>query len=327
MSGRAGWRTVTPMRHDVVLYQGEALGRYGFGGGHPFGPDRLSAFLTELARQGLDRTVKAAASVAATDEALSWFHDAAYVRRVRLQSLSGGGFLDQGDTPAVPGIFDAASHVVGSVVAGAALLLRGEASRVFVPIAGLHHARRTSAGGFCVFNDIGVLIEALKRQGLTRIAYVDIDAHHGDGVYYDFEDDPCVFSADIHEDGRFLYPGTGGRDESGRDAGAGRKLNIPLAPGAGDREFLAAFDEVETFVRAARPEIILLQAGADSIAGDPLAHLALTPEAHRHATKRLCALAGEYAQGRVLAMGGGGYNRDNLAATWTGVVRELLADR
>ncbi len=315
------------MRHDVVLYQGEALGRYGFGEGHPFGQDRLGAFLAECARQGLDREVRPAAPVAATDDALLLFHDAAYIRRARLQSLSGGGFLDRGDTPAVPGIFDAASHVVGSVLAGADRLLQGEASRVFVPIAGLHHARRAGAGGFCVFNDIGVLIEHLKRHGLTRIAYVDIDAHHGDGVYYDFEDDPCVFGADIHEDGRFLYPGTGGREERGRDAGAGCKLNIPLPPGAGDREFLAAWREVEELVRAARPEMILLQAGADSIAGDPLTHLAFTPEAHRHAARRLCALAAEYAQGRVLAMGGGGYNRDNLAATWTAVVRELLASR
>ncbi len=315
------------MRHDVVVYQGEALGRYGFGEGHPFGPNRLAAFLAGLAHEGLDRAVTPGAPVAADEAALSLFHDAAYIRHVRLRSLSGGGFLDQGDTPAPAGIFDAGGHVVGSVLDGADRLLRGTAARVFVPIAGLHHARRARAAGFCVFNDAGVAIEYLKRAGLVRIAYVDIDAHHGDGVYYEFEDDPCVFGVDIHEDGRFLYPGTGGRQERGLGAAHGRKLNIPLAPGATDRDFLAAWDETEEFLRAARPEIILLQAGADSIAGDPLTHLALTPEAHRHAAARLCTLAGEYADGRVLVMGGGGYHLGNVAAAWTAVVGALVADR
>lgn len=314
------------MRHRVALYQGEALGRYGFGAAHPFSCDRLGAFLEAIRDRGLDRAVQLCAPVLASDEALSSFHASAYVRRVRIQSDAGFGFLDYGDTPAVPGIFDAAAHVVGSVLAGAEQLLTGEASRVFVPIAGLHHARRDRAGGFCVFNDAGILIEELKRRGLQRIAYVDIDAHHGDGVYYDFETDPCVFVADIHEDGRSLYPGTGSREEQGLGVASGSKLNIPLPAGAGDSEFLAAWAEVEDFVREARPEIILLQAGADSIAGDPLTHLAFTPAAHRHATRRLCRIAAEYAQGRVLVMGGGGYKLENIGATWSGVLEELLAD-
>ncbi len=314
------------MKPAVAVYQGERLGRYGFGPGHPFGTDRLAAFLAEFARAGLDRKVQWRPSVAASDADLAAFHTREHIERVRVQSQSGRGCLDSGDTPAVAGIFEAAAHVVGSVLAGADQLLAGEVSRVFVPIAGLHHARRTHAAGFCVFNDIGVVIEALKRRGLRRIAYVDIDAHHGDGVYYDFATDPCVFVADVHEDGRFLYPGTGDREERGLGAAQGCKLNVPLPPGADDRSFMAAWDEIEAFVRAGRPEIIVLQAGADSIAGDPLTHLAFTPAAHRHAARRLCAVAADTAQGRVLVTGGGGYHRDHVAKTWTAVVAELLAD-
>jgi acetoin utilization protein AcuC len=196
---------------------------------------------------------------------------------------------------------------------------------VLLPIAGLHHARRDSAAGFCVFNDPGVIIETLREQyGIKRIAYVDIDAHHGDGVFYAFEDDPDLIFADIHEDGRFLYPGTGFAHETGKGAAKGSKLNIPMLPGADDRAFHQAWPQLEEFVRAAKPEMILLQAGADSIKGDPITHMQFTPAAHAHAARRLCALADEFCQGRIIAMGGGGYNRTNLALAWSAVMQALL---
>jgi acetoin utilization protein AcuC len=197
---------------------------------------------------------------------------------------------------------------------------------VFVPIAGLHHARRDGAAGFCVFNDIGVLIEALRRRhGIRRVAYVDIDAHHGDGVFYGFEDDPDLIFADIHEDGRYLYPGTGAADETGKGAAKDTKLNIPMEPGADDATFHRVWPRVEEFVRAGKPEFIILQAGADSLAGDPITHMLYTPAAHAHAATRLCALADEFCQGRIIATGGGGYDRANLAAAWTNVVEAMLA--
>ena len=157
------------------------------------------------------------------------------------------------------------------------------------------------------------------------MAYVDIDAHHGDGVFYAFEEDPDLLDADLHEDGRFLYPGTGSRSETGRGPAQGTKLNIPLPPGADDSVFLKAWDEVERYLEAAKPELILLQCGADSVGGDPITHLKLTAEAHAHAARRLGVLAERHAGGRVLAMGGGGYNRANLARAWTRVVEELAA--
>ena len=129
---------------------------------------------------------------------------------MQARSASGEGYLDGGDTPAFRGIFEAACDVVGASLVATDAVMAVSASRAFVPIAGLHHAGRAHAAGFCVFNDCGVVIEHLKRvHGLARIAYVDIDAHHGDGVYYGFEDDPALIFADLHEDGEFLYPGTG----------------------------------------------------------------------------------------------------------------------
>jgi acetoin utilization protein AcuC len=313
------------MEMRVRLYHGEALAAYGFGSGHPFGHDRQAAFWQEALRQGLDWQTEIGVPVPGSEDDLALFHTVDYIARVRRQSQSGQGYLDSGDTPAFPGVFEAGTIVVGTVLDGLKNILEGRCQRVFVPIAGLHHARRDSASGFCVFNDIGVLIEALRRRhGIQRVAYVDIDAHHGDGVFYAFEDDPDLIFADIHEDGRYLYPGTGSADETGTGAAKGTKLNIPLEPGADDAAFHRVWPQVEEFVRAGRPEFIILQAGADSIAGDPITHMQFTPGAHAHATTRLCALADEFCQGRIIGLGGGGYNRFNLAAAWTRVVKAML---
>ena len=315
----------TRFSSTVRVYYGEGLARYGFGDDHPFGPDRLDAFGRELRRLGLDLRVELARPVAASEEELARFHSLSYIQRAKDLSRIGSGFLDYGDTPAFPGIFEAACYVVGSVLDALKYALSGPRRRAFVPIAGLHHARRDRAAGFCVFNDIGVAVETLRQvHGLKRIAYVDIDAHHGDGVFYDFVSDPDLFIADIHEDGLYLYPGTGRLEETGTGAAQGSKLNLTMPPGADDAAFLRAWDRVEDFVRAAKPEFILLQAGADSIGGDPIADLDFTTECHAHAARRLCAIADELCQGRLVATGGGGYDRDNLAKAWTAVIEALL---
>ncbi|MGH8584373.1 MAG: acetoin utilization protein AcuC [Gammaproteobacteria bacterium] len=309
---------------QVCLYIGEALGRYGFPAGHPFGPGRMQSFRDAAERAGLVAGAQVCAPVLAAREDIERFHSADYVQRVIDQSKTGAGYLDYGDTPAFPGVYEAAATVVGSTLDGLNRIMRGECRRAFVPIGGLHHARRDRAGGFCVFNDCGVAIEVLKTvYGEARIAYVDIDAHHGDGVYYEFEDDPQVYFADLHEDGRYLYPGTGAPEEMGTGAARGTKLNIPMPPGAGDAEFREQWPRVEAFLEAARPGVILLQCGADSVAGDPLTHLRYSAETHGYVARRLCEIAGRHAQGRVLAMGGGGYDHDNIAAAWTAVLRAL----
>jgi acetoin utilization protein AcuC len=313
------------MADRTIVIAGPAIAAYGFPGGHPFGPDRHAAFMAELERSPAFADVDVLAPAPADVDSLTLFHTPAYVDFIRAMSAQGSGLLDGGDTPAFPGVYEAASAVAGGTLLALETILAGDAKRAFIPIGGLHHARRDGAAGFCVFNDCGIAIEKARRaHGLKRIAYVDIDAHHGDGVFYAFESEPGVIIADTHEDGRYLYPGTGRADETGKGAAGGTKLNIPLPPGAGDAEFFAAWDAIEPFLEHFEPELYLLQCGADSLAGDPITHLQFSTEAHAHAATRLRALADKTADGRLLAMGGGGYNRENLARGWTRVVEALV---
>lgn len=313
------------MSVNLLVCAGERLARYGFGDGHPFGQDRHDAFYREFEARGHDRRARVVEPRRATLDELLAFHTAAHVELVRQRSVSGHGYLDGGDTPAWRGVFEAASDVVGATLRVGEAVARGEARRGFVPIAGLHHAARHAAAGFCVFNDIGALIELLRhRHGLRSIGYVDIDAHHGDGVFYAYESDPELIFADLHEDGRFLYPGTGSELEVGRGPAVGTKLNIPLAPGSGDADFLRGWERVMAHLERFAPEFLILQCGADSIAGDPLTHLALTPAAHARAAADLAQLAERLGHGRLVALGGGGYNRTNLAQAWNDVVGALL---
>jgi acetoin utilization protein AcuC len=314
---------------QTAVFYGEALARYGFGGSHPLGTDRLGAFWNRLQSENVANVIVEEPALGSDQDALS-FHDKEYVDLVRVSSKHGGVLLDRGDTPAFKGVFEVSLYVVGSTLAALDYVIAGrdrqsrKVDHAFNPIGGLHHARRDTAGGFCVFNDIGVaILAARKKYGIKRIAYVDIDAHHGDGVFYEFEDDPFLFFADIHEDGRHLYPGTGSALETGKGAAAGTKINMPVEPGAGDEEFIKAFGKVEQFVDNARPELIILQCGADGLAGDPITHLQYTPRAHAHAADALHRLAHRHCKGRIIALGGGGYNRANIGSAWTEVVRSF----
>jgi acetoin utilization protein AcuC len=318
--------TESDSRPRVFVYRGRQLANYGFGNDHPFGPDRHDAFHGELAAVGLGPAMQYAEPRRASVEDLTLFHTPEYIDRVARLSQEGRGFLDAGDTPAFPGVFEAASDVVGTTLAAVDAVMQGETRRAFVPIAGLHHAARANAAGFCVFNDCGVAVEHLRKQyGLERIAYVDIDAHHGDGVFYGFEDDPDLLFADIHEDGRFLYPGTGSAGETGTGLARDTKLNIPMAPGADDTDFQAAWARVADYIDRASPDFIIFQCGADSLAGDPLTHLAFSEEAHAAAARALCELADIHCKGRIVGTGGGGYDRRNLARAWTRVVQAFAA--
>jgi acetoin utilization protein AcuC len=302
----------------------ERLARYGFGAGHPFGPDRHAAFVREFESRGLQRRVQMIdVRDASYDELLS-VHTAEYVDLVRERSVSGQGFLDGGDTPAFRGIYEAAVTVVGATLNASAAIMSGQCRRAFVPIAGLHHAGRDHAAGFCVFNDCGVAIERLFGAGLERVAYVDIDAHHGDGVFYAFEEDARVIFADMHEDGQYLYPGTGNASETGKGVAAGTKVNIPMPPGSDDVAFEAAWPQVMAHLEKFAPDFIILQCGADSLEGDPITHLRYSAASHGKAARELAQLADRLGHGRVLGLGGGGYNRSNLAQAWSAVVENLL---
>lgn len=313
------------MKLPVLVYKGDKLASYGFGDPHPFGLDRHDVFHDELAAAGLGDAIEYATPRSASVDDLLLFHTADYIDKVSKMSAEGKGYLDDGDTPALPGIFEAASDVVGTTLAAVDAIMAGEAKRAFVPIAGLHHAGRNNAAGFCVFNDCGVAAEYLRKQhGLQRIAYVDIDAHHGDGMFYGFEDDADLIFADIHEDGRHLYPGTGAAQETGKGRARGTKLNIPMAPGSDDDDFQMAWSRVEAYLDHAKPEFILFQCGADSLEGDPITHLCYTEQTHADAAAALCRLADKHCAGRILGFGGGGYNRRNLARAWTRVVQSFV---
>jgi acetoin utilization protein AcuC len=280
--------------------------------------------MREFAARGLAAGVRLLEPVQATSDELLTFHTPEYLQKVQELSVTGSGALDAGDTPAYRGVYEAAACVVGASLEATEWIMAGALRRAFVPIAGLHHAGRNHAAGFCVFNDCGVVIERLKaRHGLQRIAYLDIDAHHGDGVYYAYESDPALIFADVHESGQSLYPGTGAADEVGRGEALGTKLNIPLPAGAGDIEFKAAWQQMLVHVARFEPQFFILQCGADSVAGDPLTHLQFSADSHGAAAAAVCTLADSLGHGRVLALGGGGYDRANLAAAWCGVVAAL----
>lgn len=309
----------------VVVWAGEALIAHRVPGNHPNAIDRQTVFWDEACRQGLDKCVKLGAPRLATREELLRFHDAAHVSWVELCSRSGTGYVDDEDTPAYPGVFEAAATRVGTALSALEELMAGRVSRSFQPVGGMHHARRHRGAGFCPFNDIGVVIETLRSQyGVRRIAYIDIDAHHGDGVFYSYIDDPDIIIADVHQDGRTLYPGTGHAEEIGTGAASGTKLNLPLAASATDNDFFELWGRAQSHLERFCPEFFIFQCGADGLAGDPLTDLRLSSAAHASAARGLIALAEICAGGRLMAFGGGGYNSANIATAWTVVLRELV---
>jgi acetoin utilization protein AcuC len=316
----------------TAVFFGKELAKYGFGESHPFNSNRIYSFWSKFNEMNLSESDRITIEKPETvqDEILRQFHDADYVDTVKASSKAGAGFLDIGDTPAFKGVYEASCYVVGTSLKALYMVMERTDGvlHAFSPIGGLHHAKRNSAGGFCVFNDIGVVIMmAKKRYDVKRISYVDIDAHHGDGVYYGFEGDSSVFVADIHEDGRYLYPGTGNETETGSGDAKGTKLNIPLKPGSNDDDFIVAFKKVEDFIDSiARPELIIFQCGADGIGGDPLTHLRFTSKSHAYAADKLHHLSHKHCNGRLISLGGGGYNHTNIAEGWTAVISSLIRD-
>jgi len=305
------------------VYAGEALSRYGFPGGHPFSTKRFGAFYSEFLKQNLDQKTQVQKPSFGTAEILESFHGNSYIDLVRESSLEGGGLLDHGDTPAFEGCFEAALTVCATAIAATEAIMAGETEAAFIPIAGLHHARRNVAGGFCIFNDAGIVIETLlNKHGLKKVAYIDIDAHHGDGVFYEFEDNPRLIFADLHQ--QFIYPGTGDAHEVGTGDARGTKLNIPMRAGATDADFNRAWGSVLEHLENLAPEFVILQCGADSIAGDPITQMSYTPTSFKKAGTDLARIAKRFAQGRLLALGGGGYNLTNIGLGWCGVVEGVI---
>lgn len=322
------------MTPPLGVYFGKELGDYGYEEKPWFLPDRLDAFLAELRARGLDRRATMIPARPADDAEILLFHPPAHLERVRRLCAANVGALDHGPTFARRTVEIAATHVVGAVMDATAKLLSGELARAFVPIAGFHHAHASEARSYCLYNDAAIAVTALLARGVAPIGYVDIDVHHGDGVYAAFAAEPRVCIADLHEDGHTLWPHspeapgsepvTGERDATGEGAAIGTKLNVPLPAGATDADFDRAWAEAEAFLEAQRPAFLVFVSGADGLDGDPMAHLRLTTASLAKATSRLRALADRHAGGRLLVLGGGGYEKANLGPAWCAVVEALL---
>jgi len=244
---------------------------------------------------------------------LESFHQADYLDLVhRASGLAREVLLDAGDTPSFRGCYEAAARIVQGAVH--ALDYTVEHRRpAFHPAGGLHHAHAGRASGFCIFNDVAIAVARGMRHG-HRVAYIDIDAHHGDGVMYGFYDSGRVLDIDFHQDGRTLFPGTGFPHEIGRDDGAGLKANVPLPPGAGDEALLPIFRRiVPPLLRWFRPNVIVLQHGVDGHFGDQLARLQYTPAAYAEVDRTVLELSRELTGGRLLVTGGGGYRPETVS--------------
>jgi len=314
--------------HRLAYVYSDDFLKYDFGPSHPLTPIRLK-LTYELSRaKGLidDQNITVLPPRVATEEEVRLFHTEEYISLVKQLSKSGHGLLDLGDTPAFKGVYEASAMTVGATLDAVDAVMNGRADHGMNISGGLHHAHEDRASGFCVFNDPAVAIAYLKKKHhLERIMYFDMDAHHGDGVMYGFYADAGVLDVDLHEDGRYLFPGTGFTFETGEKGAEGLKINIPVLPGTGDDPYLLAFKEVApALVRAYKPEFIIVQCGADSHADDMLAHLRLTTRTYEEIITTLHRLAHEVASGRIVAVGGGGYNPANVARCWTLVAASLL---
>jgi acetoin utilization protein AcuC len=303
----------------VALIASPGLWQLGHGDTHPLRPERLRRTFELLEAYGAlaAPNVRVVEPTHATDDQLALFHTRDYIEAVRKLS-SGDRSISQsrynfgpGDNPVFEGMFESESLKAGGALLAAGMLVRRECDTAFHYAGGLHHAAPDHASGFCVFNDAAIAIRWLIRQGL-RVAYVDVDVHHGDGVQWGFYDSGRVLTVSLHQSGNTLFPGTGSVDECGRSAGEGNCVNVPLPPHTEDEEYLWALGEiVPPIVRRFEPDILVTQLGVDTHYLDPLAELKLTTRGHKAIFAALESLGL-----RWLALGGGGYNLEVVPRAW-----------
>ena len=315
------------MTVPIYIPWDEKLAQYNFGPDHPLAPIRV-----ELAmRLALDLGVISGENlfgpvIPATHEQLFRAHTAEYIAAViaagadpQCADVSFG--LGSSDNPAFAGMHEASARIAGATLMAANAVWNGNAQHAVNLAGGLHHAQRASASGFCIYNDIAVAIYDLLEQGAQRIAYIDIDAHHGDGVANIFYDDPRVLTISIHESPATLFPRTGWPHESGGTGALGSCVNVALPAGTGDQGWLRAFvSVVPEIIDVFRPEIIFSQNGADSHVNDPLTHLALSVDGQRYAYELIHQLAHRHGE-KLVAVGGGGYDiADAVPRSWVNLL-------
>ncbi len=332
------------MPDPVALIFGDEYRRtpYTFGPSHPLQPIRVELAVELIRAAGLSEGsgVYARAPRPATRAELAAVHGEDYIGTVEALSATGTpphgwegraarhGF-GHGDNPAFPHIHEASALVAGGTVVGMEEIMEGRARHAFVPAGGLHHAHRARAAGFCIYNDPAVAIQAARDRFGARVVYIDVDAHHGDGVQEAFYDDPNVLTISMHESGLYLFPGTGFIEELGEGDAYGMSVNVPLEPYTTDAPMLRVVEEVMLpLARAFRPDLIVTQCGCDTHWLDPITHLAGSTRIWPKFGRQFHQLAHEVCGGRWLATGGGGYDLYSVVPrAWTLLFAEMTEQK
>ena len=334
------------MSGEAAFVHDPSLEDYGFGEDHPFRPVRIRTTIELCESLGLLEGYPFVESEPATDEDLTTVHYTSYVNRVKKAARGEGDLgedeleelrhygLGTQDNPIFEGMHEASARVVGATLRACHLVMNGEAKHALCLSGGLHHAQRWAASGFCVYNDAGVAITRLKEEHPDiKIAYVDTDVHHADGVQWMFYDDPHVLTISMHETGRRLFPGTGHIKERGQGEGHGYAVNLPLQPYTQDDSFIECFEAVvPEMLRSFEPDLIFSQNGCDAHELDLLADLSVTTRVYEHVPHRVHELAHELCEGRWVAVGGGGYDIWRVvprawAALWAVVSHQELPEK
>jgi len=298
----------------VFVYSSDYL-KYSFGRNHPLNPIRLETTYDLLTEMGLLDEKDVVCPRMAEEEELALVHSPEYINAVveAGKNPKGGDFINYElgteDNPIFEGMHEAASLIAGGTLTAVEAVVEGKARHAVNIAGGLHHAQRDKASGFCIYNDAAVAIAYLRKKYDLRVMYIDTDAHHGDGVQDIFYDDPDVLVVSLHESGHYLFPGTGDIYEQGTGLGYGTTINIPFEPFTEDESWISAFERVVIpNARAFAPHIIISQHGCDGHHLDPLTHLSLTMKSYEEIPRLVHMLAEQLCEGRLVALGGGGYN-------------------
>ena len=317
----------------AIVYDEDFL-RYDFGGGHALREVRVELARDLMHAYGLLEGGDELRPKPAGEAAIRRVHTDEYLSAVRKLSADPNGVsyehgLGTADNPVFGGMYEAAALQAGATLLACEEVASGRRARAFNLGGGFHHAMPDKASGFCLLNDLAIGIRSLlDDHGVSRILYVDVDAHHGDGVQWIFYEDPRVLTISLHEDGHYLFPGSGFVDEIGKGKGEGYAVNVPLPPYTRDVSYLFAFQEVvPSLARAFRPEVIVSQLGADAHYLDPLTHLMLTTETYEAVGRILDELSNEMCGGRWIAAGGGGYDVTAVPRVWTLLFAQMAGAR
>lgn len=308
--------------HDIFL-------AHDTGPGHPERADRLRAVRQALDDSGLSARLTRHEPTAIDPTALHRVHTPQYVDRVAQECAQGAPLMDSADTTICRVSYDAARTAAGGAIAACDAVMSGQWQRAFCSMRPPgHHAEADHAMGFCLFNNIAIAADYLLSQhSLSRVAIVDFDVHHGNGTQHTFEDRADVLFVSVHEDPKYLFPGTGAAEEVGHGAGEGYTFNRPMAPGAGDSDYREAFEQsVLPCVRQFAPEFLLVSAGFDGATEDPLAHIELSTDMFGWMTEQLRQVAEDSCDGRVISVMEGGYHLDALKRGVIAHVTALLDD-